>query len=700
MKKQRANCTYFIEELTVSTWLLSLFPFIMTRLKQQKMVYYIDGSRIGLYIAQIMSKWLKIKVELFQFRMVDVRDEEGNLLSLRVFFRDLGNLQDDILNRPIFGKIIRTIGVNNRIETFLRRQAIFDKYLDRDMVFRPLILLQYALWKIRENNNKSSEVVFFMNRRLWRDEIDKYAAHYGIKIIWTRSTAVNVRAIILSLFKLAHLRWLKTLKNYIMNELILKPFKGRNVSRKLMSSYSFSRVNPRLAVEYYGHFNLDRPELFSDLFFWHQSSLCGEDIILTFGLVEDPLTLEKVKQIKLYSINAVVLNPKASVVPSFPIFYHWPSILRHKQRFDIPNSPEKRWGERQIERYRADYGYWQYLFGKTNIKIYVTWFKHDAHHCVIADALQSLGGVTAIYQRSFEEFPSPSRAIASDIVFGFSSKNADVEQKSKSVIPYHVTVGFYGDHRFPLLSKLAQETRNKLQKKGAKHILAFFDENSADDARWISGHDFMKENYKFLLEKLLDEPWLGVVLKPKVPATLRKRLGPIAGLLKRAEQTGRCFVFEERRLQNSYSPAVAALASDIAIHGHLYAATAGLESALAGVPTLLLDREGWPISSLYKLGKGRVVFTDWQDLWRACKEHWKTPSGIPGFGDWPSMLDELDPFRDGRAAERIGTYLKWLLDGFKAGLSREVVMADAAQRYVDIWGKDKINAVKGDCYIT
>jgi hypothetical protein len=57
------------------------------------------------------------------------------------------------------------------------------------------------------------------------------------------------------------------------------------------------------------------------------------------------------------------------------------------------------------------------------------------------------------------------------------------------------------------------------------------------------------------------------------------------------------------------------------------------------------------------------------------------------------MLDELDPFRDGGAAERMGMYLKWLLEGFRAGLGRARVMADAAQRYTDRWGKDKVTQI-------
>ncbi|MEK7216907.1 MAG: hypothetical protein AAB289_15080, partial [Chloroflexota bacterium] len=167
-------------------------------------------------------------------------------------------------------------------------------------------------------------------------------------------------------------------------------------------------------------------------------------------------------------------------------------------------------------------------------------------------------------------------------------------------------------------------------------------------------------------------------------------------LLARAEATGRCFIYETGLLHGSYPPAAAALSSDLMVHGHLYAGTAGIESALAGVPTLLLDHEGWSLSPLYRLGAGRVVFTDWDTLWKACVEYWTHPGGMPGFGDWSSLLDELDPFRDGHAAERMGTYLQWLLEGFKAGLGREPVMADAAARYGERWGREHVVRLAGD----
>jgi hypothetical protein len=111
------------------------------------------------------------------------------------------------------------------------------------------------------------------------------------------------------------------------------------------------------------------------------------------------------------------------------------------------------------------------------------------------------------------------------------------------------------------------------------------------------------------------------------------------------------------------------------------------------VPTLLYDPEGCPTSPFYDLEVAKIAFTDWETLWSACLQHWSEPNGTPGFGDWTPILDDLDPFRDGRAAERMGNYVEWLLDGFRAGLDRDSVMANAAERYCAAWGNDKITQV-------
>ena len=118
-----------------------------------------------------------------------------------------------------------------------------------------------------------------------------------------------------------------------------------------------------------------------------------------------------------------------------------------------------------------------------------------------------------------------------------------------------------------------------------------------------------------------------------------------------------------------------------------------MECALAGIPTLLIDREGWKRSRFYQLGENKIVFEDWPTLMDALMEHWKSRE-IPGFGIWPtSFLYELDPFRDGRAAERMGNYLHNLIQGFEKGLDRETILEETAQRYRKQWGTEKVTSI-------
>jgi hypothetical protein len=696
-----------VERLTIISWLTSIFPFLLRSWRKgYQTVYFIDDSAGGVVIARLTARLLKISVEQLQFRYEDVRDERGDVLGLRIRYDDFFRVQQWIAANPLFQSVLRDGPMQGRIPVYLKKQIAFFAYTDRSTLLRGLLLVRVAEWKGLAGKDKKIEPFLFMDRRTWMHEIQRYGIEHEVRVIPTHNLNINPQSLVVRLlgptimFFIRHVYfnvlargWLQTIKQLIFKEY----FATVLASNKNGVITSKQDTSPKIGVEYYGHHNLDRPELHSDLFFWQQSSLSGDDIVVMFNIPSDPVDATKATELRQHSMHAVALSPNASVVPSVPVFLYWPRLSK-KPTLKIKagagySTIEKRWIQDQLAMYRVAHNYWADLFAAYNIKVFISWFKYTAQHCVFADALQSIGGVTAIYQRAFEELPTAESAIASDIVFGFSSWNAYIERESGSIIPYHVAVGYFGDHRFKLLRKPAQEIRERMKKNGAKYIVAFFDENSAVDPRWLSGHEFMQKNYEFLLEKVLSEQWFGVVFKPKVPRTLRQRLGPVAEVLKRAEETGRCFVIEGGTLHGSYPPVIGALAADVAIHSSLYASTAGMEAALAGVPTLLMDRDGWSLSRLNELGKGKVVFNDWESLWDALIGYRSSKGNMKGFGDWSPLLDKIDPFRDGRAAERMGTYLKWLLDGFKAGLDRDTVMADAAERYCKIWGRDKITEI-------
>ena len=82
------------------------------------------------------------------------------------------------------------------------------------------------------------------------------------------------------------------------------------------------------------------------------------------------------------------------------------------------------------------------------------------------------------------------------------------------------------------------------------------------------------------------------------------------------------------------------------------------------------------------------MFDDLHELIAAIRRY--RAGELPALGDHSSILDEIDPFRDGQAGERIGTYIRWFLDKLNAGHSRDEALAWANAQYVAQWGDDKV----------
>jgi len=677
---------FFVENLTFFSLfyvLPSLFVHRLKNVQSKNTVYFIDKTRPGFFLARFKLWFLGFELKKFQFRQFDVRDNENDSLRLKVNHMDVSSFKEGLAKSEFFTALFAKFNERPILKTFLVKQIALggSPRLSLGKIF---FLICAIKWQATKDEGFLGNPVLFLNRRPWPRYIAKYAEDRGIKAKFISDGKIDAKEV---LVKFLGPRRIKFLRNCYY----------RLVKRKKFYSKGVPPSSPHLGAEYYGQLHLGDPKMYSDLFFYPPSGLQGKDVAIVFSVPRDPLDEQKLSEIKKHGMNAVIVHPRATVVSSVPIWDGTTKLVSAEEKKSVLDSvgdfPEPRWLKQEIKNYFEERDDWQQFFESENIKVYTTWFKYTSLHCVMADAIRRAGGVMTVYQRAFDEFPSPDITTAADVVFAFSKESRGFEERNSSFIPYHITVGYLADFRFPLLRELAREIKNRLQQNGAKHILAYFDENSLDDDRWHFGHEATRENYAFLLEKVLKEPWFGLVLKPKAFKTLQRRLGNITPLLDDAVKTGRCFIFKEGAIQVSYPPAVAALAADIAVHGHLYAATAGMEAALAGVPTLLLDREGWSVSKFYRLGQDRVVFSGWDQLWKACEENREDPGSVAGLGDWSPLLNDLDSFRDGRAAERMGIYLKWLLDGFKEGKPREKILADAAERYARQWGKDKITSI-------
>lgn len=665
-------------------------------------VRFVDSSTTGLAMARLALRLGGARGDLgrperLDFEFEGVRAPDGQIVGWRVIREDLAWALAGIASEPRFQAAAHPDPSAPALGAYLRKKAVGGARPEHTLQ-RALYLIGVAAWDLARREGRG-RATLLLRRRAWWSVVERYAADRGVVVVAQgarpRRPQEALAAIAGGVAYAARGIYLRCLASWRAGTRASGAARRRRAARAPSPDAGHPEGPPLLAVEYYGHLNLDRHDLHSDLFFWQRSDLDPRGLLVHFRLPGHPLDADKAAELARHGIRAMALDPRATTTRETQVFEQRLFGPRSRVR---PRPPEldrhvdSTWVREQYGSYRSDRAFWADLSERHGIGLYVSWYKYGAEHCAIADAIADAGGLTALYQRSFEGFPQPTNAVWADLFFAHSPEHARVEEGSGSRIPYHVAVGYLGDHRFELVADKAREIADGLRARGARRIIAFFDENSVDDARWMVGHRSMREDHAFLLERLLKDPGLGLVLKPKVPGTLRRRLGDASTLLDEARATGRCVVLEAGALQSSHPPALAALAADVAI-GHLYSATAGIEAALAGTRTLLLNQEAWPASPLLDLPGGRVVFDDWASLWTGLEEHWAAEDGVPGFGLWGDALSRLDPFRDGRAAERMGDYLAWLLDGLASGATRDAVLESAAGRYAESWGSEYVTAV-------
>ena len=628
--------------------------------------YYIDATRLGKIAANILGKLFNFQIKKLVFEMRHVKDDCGELIRLRIPRKDLFDIQEKIISSDAFRSLRKDEWKHTRVDDFVRKGLIDGSIMDKKSVSRAIFLINVIAWHQQQIN--ASRVKLLLTRRAWWDIYKQYALSVSVELngtgrkgaFWRDSTGLKgfIR-------KYPHLYALS--KNVSSGRFKFKPAKS-------------DASIPKLYLDGRGDVNLENNGYQSDFFWLLNSEFPPGNVLYDFHSEEEKRVLEHYGIVVANGNVKCISNDNAGMVSSQK------KCRKYKDEFNSVRS--------LIIAYNSTKAYWNSFFRTYGVKVFLTWYKYDNKHMAIADAVKEAGGISAVWQMAFVGFKGIHSAMNTDIAFHHSNWSVNIEQQLGSKIGYHVITGYPKDYATPLLRRQAMDLRAKMKSSGAEKIVLVIDENSVDDSRWHTGHTLQRDNYRFILEKVLKTPWLGVVFKPKTSKTLRGRLGEVGDLLAEAEVTGRCYVYEgSGRHTTSAPPVLAGLSADVCLHGHLSAGTAAVECALEGIPTLLIDREGCPDSKFYELPEGKVIFKNWLDAIDALMEHFKAPQGIPGFGDWLEIIGEFDPFRDGKAANRIGTYLYWLIQGYEQGLNRDIIMADAAQRYSKIWGNDKVISI-------
>ncbi len=636
-----------------------------------------------------------VKSCYWDFCVTGTLDLSGKHAWLQVH-EDQNRFTESVLSSSGIRRFLEKLPKGNRFEFFLRKELTFLGSLKKD-VFR-VLKVHFMVRVVESQRTKDQPAVLFIDGALFSTLIAEFAAQKGVVLaVMDRQrfhVPVGVAAYVF-LQRLARIAyhvdmsvkyWLRSLRGGILSQ---------DLRKKKLHVKPFEKAG--IAVDFQGSLNLQDPCSFSDLFFCQAGAVRFDDVMLCCNNPVALLNDAWIEELSQRSVRALALTPRAAGTPFAEIYTATGGGSCDKVSFGIPvRKQEDRWLWGSWQEYARRRAYWVDLIKTQRVGLHVTWAKQMIEHSAVMDAIDETGGVSAVYQRSFEHMSTPWVASAPDIFFGFSRLGAHQGFDRVSRIPYYVVTGYLGDFRFELLKEQARLLRQKLHAAGVKKVMALFDENYVEHPHYDIGIKGARETYTFLIRQVLANPWFGLIVKPKIPSTLHARLGPVGEELRRAQATGRCVVVETKDFHSACPPALAAMAADVAVHDSFGAATAGVEAALTGVRTAYLDFGEVDNPALRALRDRQVVFQSPLMLWEACLKHWDKDEKDSAFGDWGDVLHDVDPFRDGRAAERMGDYLNSILQGLRDGLARDKVLSLTAERYRRTWGDDKILSLSGE----
>lgn len=450
-----------------------------------------------------------------------------------------------------------------------------------------------------------------------------------------------------------------------------------------------SSQKPCIAVHYAEGIDL---KCRSDLFWQPDSNIAPERILIYFDRsYNHALTKEHIKQIESAGMRWLNLCWRMDV--PFSIKNVWRAPLR-KGHLSVAFknnagrikfiSKTDRWLLKAGIALCKDVEYWRSFFRAFNIKIHIDAIEGGLQNIAQNIALDLAGGIRIGKQRS--EWPclvsDLSGCYPDHVFFSWNSQAPMFLEKNRNSNDYCIVSGFPYDYTFSEHMEKNRHIRKSLRDKGVKFAIALYDNMYGNDFHFSK--DMMASFYEKFLKWLIKDREIGLIIKSKKPQILQG-MAEINTLLNTAKSTGRCIVMD-----NVYGrlPSEAAFAADMAVG--IGVSSALSEAVIAGRRGVNCDLTKVHSHPYYQWGYNKIIFDDIDKLMDVMRRFKEDPESEQGFGDFSAVIDRLDPFRDGQAGKRVGTYMRWFLEAVDAGNGRETALQLVNERYAAEWGQDKV----------
>ena len=248
----------YLENLTFSSFLFVYLNKYLKDISQNSkhIIYYIDASRIGKICGQLFGKIFRVEFQQLKFKMMDIKDENGELVRLRIPRKDLFEIQNKIIQSIEYHQLYYPKWGLNRLEEFLKKGITDGSTQDNLSCSRILYLINVIHW--HNKNQITHECQFIVLRRAWFKIYKDYSSNFDVTLIEYSN--------ILKLDLKYRIRQLIFKSPYLY--IFYRNLKNRKYNSKKKSTLS---KRPKLYLEGRGDVNLVNNGHHSD-FFWQMNS--------------------------------------------------------------------------------------------------------------------------------------------------------------------------------------------------------------------------------------------------------------------------------------------------------------------------------------------------------------------------------------------------------------------------------------------
>jgi len=225
--------------------------------------------------------------------------------------------------------------------------------------------------------------------------------------------------------------------------------------------------------------------------------------------------------------------------------------------------------------------------------------------------------------------------------------------------------------------KLFVDVDPALQRQG-KFVIAGFDEFSSRDCQYSKA--MQAEFYRKLTEMAREEDQVTVIFKPKRDS--EAGILSMIGWNPESPKENSCVILPPSEL-----PFKASLEADLVVG--LGVNSACLEAVLAGRPAIYWVPTGFKCRQLDSVDP-RLTYSDLDLMIDDIRAFKQGDPEMEQLGSHDAIIDEIDPWRDGKGGERVGGYLRTYLEAMDEGLDRDVAISRANRAYQALWGDDKV----------